>query len=166
MVINGGAGADVLTGGTGADTFRFAAGDSGTISATVFDTITDFTIGTGGDLLDLAGTPTVVANTGSAVDVSTYTTEPTDVVTASITNGIISLAGANLGNVDTLGEWIAIAQALVTTSGQIAAFEFAGDTYVYQENGVTGDLLVQLDGVTGITAFSNSAVAANTIYFG
>jgi Ca2+-binding RTX toxin-like protein len=48
-IIEGGAGADVMTGGLGIDTFVFGADAVGDI-----DTITDFTDGVGGDILDLA----------------------------------------------------------------------------------------------------------------
>jgi Ca2+-binding RTX toxin-like protein len=163
--IIGGAGADTLTGGTGADAFRFAAGDSGTISGTVFDTITDYS----GvfDVLDLVGIPVVRADTTSAIDVAAATVDASDVVTASVTNGIITVGGTNAANVDTLAEWIAVARTVVTASGDIAAFVFGGDTYVYQENGTdTNDLLIQLDGVTGFTGFSSSAPASNAIFFG
>ncbi|MDX2288214.1 MAG: type I secretion C-terminal target domain-containing protein, partial [Hyphomicrobiaceae bacterium] len=49
-LIVGGMGADLLTGGGGADTFRWDAGDLGT----GVDTIHDFTIGAGGDALDVS----------------------------------------------------------------------------------------------------------------
>ena len=118
-------------------------------------------------MLDLVGTPVVRANTTSAIDVAAATVDASDVVTASVTNGIITVGGANAANVDTLAEWIAVARAVVTTSGDIAAFVFGGDTYVYQENGTdTNDLLIQLDNVTGFTGFSSTAAASNIIYFG
>jgi hypothetical protein len=97
--------------------------------------------------------------------VEAVTVEVSDDVTASVTNGIITLGGVDKANVDTLAEWIDVARLLVTTSGNIAAFEFNGDTYVFQENG-TDDLLVQLDGVVGITDFSSVAPASSTIFFG
>ncbi|MGV3653644.1 MAG: Ig-like domain-containing protein, partial [Noviherbaspirillum sp.] len=51
-ILVGGAGDDVLTGGLGSDTFRFLSGDQqDTVSG---DRITDFTVGQGGDVLDLA----------------------------------------------------------------------------------------------------------------
>jgi VCBS repeat-containing protein len=49
-VISGGLGNDLLTGGTGEDVFLWELGDAGS-GAT--DTITDFTQGAGGDVLDL-----------------------------------------------------------------------------------------------------------------
>jgi len=85
----------------------------------------------------------------------------TEVVNASIASGVITLAGANVGDIDTLAEWLAVAQIMVTNDTKVGAFEFGGDTYVYQEN-VGGDLLIQLDNVTGITAVGVAA-AANTI---
>lgn len=53
--ITGGKGADALTGGTEADTFVFAAGDSGTTTATA-DTIADFVSGTDKIKIGVAGT--------------------------------------------------------------------------------------------------------------
>ncbi|MDH4166459.1 MAG: Ig-like domain-containing protein [Gammaproteobacteria bacterium] len=48
-ILVGGAGADLLTGGTGSDTFVYRSGD-----ASAVDTITDFTAGAGGDVLDIS----------------------------------------------------------------------------------------------------------------
>jgi trimeric autotransporter adhesin len=160
-VIMGGEGADELTGGAGADTFVFAAGDSGVISGTVFDVITDYTAGAGGDTLDLVGAAQAQANAaGTNVAAAAVGAGPFT-ITASITNGIITLAGANAGEINTLAEWLAVARLMVTTDTRVGAFEFGGDTYVYQEN-TGGDLFIQLDDVTGITAVGIAA-AANTI---
>jgi len=163
--ITGGTGADTLTGGSGADTFIFAAGDSGTVSGTVFDTVTDFAVGTGGDLFDLAGAAVIRANTSSGVDVKTAITSGTgtEVVTASVTSGIITLAGANASAIDTLTEWLAVARLVNTTTLNVAGFEFGGNTYLYQECNTattTDDILIQLTGITGITALGASAAAA------
>jgi len=48
----GGAGDDILTGGTGSDTFAYAAGDLANV--TDGDIITDFRLGTDGDILDVS----------------------------------------------------------------------------------------------------------------
>jgi Ca2+-binding RTX toxin-like protein len=161
-VITGGAGADDMTGGAGADTFVFAAGDSGTISGTVFDIVRDYVVNTGGDTLDLVGAAAAEADVGSE-DVKGAITGGggTEIVTASTLNGVITLAGANSGDIDSLAEWLAVARLVVTNDTKVGAFEFGGDTYVYQEN-TGGDLLIQLDNVTGITAVGVAA-AANTI---
>lgn len=83
-VINGGggadniyglAGADIITGGAGSDTFFFSATQQGGNTTTVAsgtamtagDLITDFTSGTGGDLINItAGTTTAAASSGLA----------------------------------------------------------------------------------------------------
>ncbi len=61
-VINGGAGDDIiigglgndeLTGGAGSDHFIWYVGDQGSSSDPTVDTITDFTVGQGGDVLDI-----------------------------------------------------------------------------------------------------------------
>jgi Ca2+-binding RTX toxin-like protein len=163
--IAGGTGADVLSGGSGADRFDFAAGDSGTISGTVFDTITDYTIGTSADTLNLVGAAAAQANaTGTDVKAAITGGAGTEVVTASIASGIITITGANASAIDTLAEWLAVARLMVTGDTKVGAFVFSGDTYVYQEN-TGGDLLIKLTGVTTATAIGTSA-AATTILVG
>lgn len=159
--ITGGAGADSMTGGDGADTFVFAASDSGVISGTVFDIVTDYVVNTGGDTLDLAGTPTVTADV-TGTDVSAADTEAGGgTITADITDGVIDVGGGDAADITTLVEWLAIARIMADADTEVVAFEFSGDTYVYQEN-TGGDLLVQLDSVTGVVAVGTVA-AANTI---
>ena len=160
--LNGGAGQDTMVGGSGAETFVFLAGDSGTISGTVFDSITGFTVGAGGDRLDLVGNPPTIRANATSIDVSGATAD-VDVITGDVASGIITLGGANAGNIDSLNEWISVARTIVPTSGQVAAFQFGSDTYVYQENG-TGDLLIKLTGLSGITSLSTSATSHDTIW--
>jgi Ca2+-binding RTX toxin-like protein len=151
--LRGGTGSDYLTGGTGADTFVFAAGDSDIISGTVFDSIGDYSIS--GDRLDLAGTPTVLAdNAGTSAGVD---------ITASVVSGMIALSGSGAASVDTLDEWLVIARSLATTNGTVAGFTLGSDTYVYQEN-TSGDLLIKLQGVNGIVGISTSGSALDTLW--
>jgi Ca2+-binding RTX toxin-like protein len=162
----GGLGNDTLIGGQGADTFVFAVGDSGTISGTVFDIITDYGVGGDDDLLDLAGVATVAANTVLDVDVSAAVAGG-GVVDAAVLNGVISLSGVDSLLIDTLDEWIAVARIVVTGLGEAATFEFDGSTYVYQNNGGgAGDLLVKLDNVTGVTSLSTGAQAPDRVRIG
>ncbi|MCX8520282.1 MAG: type I secretion C-terminal target domain-containing protein, partial [Rhodoferax sp.] len=49
----GGAGNDVLFGGTGTNTFVWKLGDQGSAATPATDTVMDFKLGTGGDVLDL-----------------------------------------------------------------------------------------------------------------
>jgi Ca2+-binding RTX toxin-like protein len=65
-ILIGGAGADTMTGGAGSDTFVYRSGD-----ASAVDTITDFTAGAGGDVLDIADllTGTFAGNESTYVSV-------------------------------------------------------------------------------------------------
>lgn len=50
----GGSGDDSLVGGAGIDIFGLEAGDEGSTISAAVDTISDFTVGSGGDVLDLS----------------------------------------------------------------------------------------------------------------
>ena len=188
-VITGGAAGDVLSGGAGRDSFNIGtAGHSAKTTTTgnvTFDKISDFgkvTIsataaqvtgmnnvaafqatataqgGAEADMLDLAATATLAA-AATGTDVSAaVTTNPA--VTGTISaKGIVTVAGAGASLVDTLAEWIAVAK-IMTANTNVAAFEFGGNTYVYQEE--AADDVVELTGVTGVTGIVlvGSAVAA------
>jgi len=183
--IDGEGGADILTGGAGDNKFVFVDGES---TEALMDKITDFTAGAADadfDSLDLVLATDTVFHTlalASAHDVTNHTTETdSGAVTAYTTNGIISLSGASAANVDTLGEWIDIAED-VTVNGYVdnggsdagsetvvVAFEFDGNTYVVygddadSDNTYATEAVVELTGVTGITAIS-ATEALNVIH--
>jgi len=190
-VINGGAGADIVNGGAGVDSITVgqgrdivivAAGESTTAAsdsvigfklaeaiATAADLSTNalFQASTAGganaSMLGLDLGATVAAAVADATGAGTGVG-----VTFDITDGILTLGGAGASTVDTLGEWLAEAAAVATTAGDVVAFEFGGDTYVFAENGAT-DVLVKLVGVTGaaglLDANGTTTTAANTILF-
>ena len=153
------AGNNTFTGQGGADLFRFNASDAGVISGLSFDTITDYA-GSGGDRLDLEGSP-LVANNSAGVDVSAATADA-DAITGSLNQGVISLAGA-IANLDTVEEWLSAARIMVTTPLHTAAFSFGSDTYIFQEN-TNNDLLIRLQNVAGTTALNTSTGGATQIW--
>lgn len=189
--IIGGEGADAINAGTGADTIDLtettAATDTLTIAAddsteANMDSITGFdAIATNGDILSIANAS--VAASLAATDVTGVTSE-TEVgaLTASTdADGILTLTGsdADKANVDTLAEWIDVAEALIadvagdgSSQYNTMAFEFDGNTYVYQglTTGASGsethvtEAVVELVGVTGIDAIAGAA-AADTIAY-
>jgi len=173
--ITGGAGADTLTGGTGLNTFVFADGAS---TEAAMDIIKDFVAGPADgdyDTLDVVGA-TVSKNESSAVDVKAATTA-TDVITATVANGIITLGGADKANVDTVAEFINVAEILLARNivddsdaeAGVIAFELGGSTYVVAgDDGDTEatyatEVVVMLEGVTDITGISTTH-ALDTIH--
>ena len=180
--ITGGLGADSVTLGTGRDTAVFADGDStaaapdtvngfGLTSAAIDSTLvavdltgTNFGTskagGTEVDRLDLAGV-VIEANVTTAAGQAAG-------VTYSIADGILTLGGAGASAIDTLGEWLTEASAIASASTETLAFQFGGDTYVFQ-NG-TADTLVKLAGITGVAglavADASTDAGANYILIG
>ena len=89
-------------------------------------------------------------------------------VTYTVTNGILTLGGVGAGAVDTLGEWLTEAAAVAATAGDILAFQFGSDTYIFGENGGS-DVFIKLVGVTGaaglVEASAATTAAAGSIIF-
>jgi sugar phosphate isomerase/epimerase len=75
--------------------------------------------------------------------------------------GILTLSGTGASAVDTLAEWLTEAAAVAATLGDILAFEFGGDTYVFAENAAQ-DVLVKLVGITGATGLVEVSAATTS----
>jgi len=156
---------DTLTGGAGVDTFVIGAGEAGITGA---EKITDFSIALGGDKLDLA-TTTLIANV-TAANVTGAVGGAVD-VTATVKDGIITLGGADVALVDTVGEIKAIFELLdADNSAEVGAIVLNGLTYVITDaaSGValaadTVNDIIQLVGVTGAVSLSTTDVA-NSIF--
>jgi len=153
-VITGGTGADILTGGAGADRFVFASGDTGTPSATNFDTITDFT--KGADIIDHASAITFVTNATASTGVAAISAQ-----------GIATFAAADTTFAQQLTAVEAGIQTGTATAGQAAIFQSGSDSYLFVSDGVDGiganDVLIKLTGVTGLTAGTINATGDLTI---
>ena len=160
--LNGLVGADAYTGGAGTDTFAFTAAASytgGIPSATLRDRITDYAKGadiideTVGALIVLTDASTSIANAGTAA--------------LSLTTGIATFNAAD----DTLAERITAVEAGLTAgteaTNNIGIFEHGGNTYVFIHDGTAGlantDGLIELTGVTGITAIDLTTSTGNLI---
>lgn len=147
--------AAVNLGATGA-TFQAATGGGANASLLSLDATADDAAGTAG------------ANQALAVEANSTGAGSASGVTYEVKDGILTLGGAGVGTVDTLGEWLVEATAVASTLGEVLAFEFAGDTYVYAENG-TADILVELDGLTGAKSLveisgATTAAAGSILY--
>jgi hypothetical protein len=163
---------DLLTGGDGADTFVFADGDSVESSMA---TVTDFTVSGSvaeADTLDLVEGAVSADTSDTDVSSADEASNASD-IDAAIESGILSLSGDDADVIDTLAEWVDVIETdgvlLSTGTNEIgtAAFEFDGDTYVYESDsdGVDQTNLVKLQGLTGIEAVDTTA-AADTILIG
>ena len=202
-VTNSGSATAVITMGDGADTITLSAttvtlAETITVAASdsteaAMDTISNFqAIAADADELNFLNTADHIADTGgSDVNVASLITGAST-LTADSASGIITLAG-DTQYVDTLAEWIDIAEAVlgsvdqttVTTtnaaqSDVAGAFEFGGHTYVISGADVadttTGSAtavaaeayttsgIVKLADLTGVTAVATTSNdAANTI---
>lgn len=172
--IKGSAGVNTLTGGNSpiavdltksaakADTVKITSAANS--SANVLQTIAGFTNATGtGDTLNLDNTPVITANAAAAA---------TGVANLSgaIASGIITFSGTAAATA-TLQNKIDGAGVLAgTTAWATVAFEHGGNTYVYESGDTTAtflaatDYVVQLTGVTGVTALSTAASGATTVF--
>ena len=91
-------------------------------------------------------------------------------VTYTVKDGLVTLSGTGASAVDTLAEWLTEVAAVAATDGDVVAFQYGSDTYVFAQNGAQ-DVLVQLVGVTGtglveVTGGANITAAAGSILFG
>jgi len=174
-IIDIGTGRDIVN--ISADDDTGGGTDVNSSSTTAFDKVTGFTlsaaISTAADLSTNAKFQATTATAGGSdvdllnIDVDADASVPTDQALAveangtgaaqaasatyTVTNGILTLSGTGAAAVDTLAEWLAEAAAVAATAGDILAFQFGSDTYVYAQNG-SADVLVQLVGVTGATS--------------
>lgn len=153
--ITGGTGIDTLTGGAGRDTFVIAGGDAGITGA---EKITDFTLGTSGDTLDI-DTTTLVANQ-TATNVTAVITGAVD-VTATVKDGMVTIGGADAALVDTIGEMKLIFEAIETSgTADTAAFVLNGSTYVLVDDGAGPDVTTDIIRLVGVTNATSLATAA------
>lgn len=86
-------------------------------------------------------------------------------ITASVTKGVMTIGGADAAMVDTLAEFLTIANIVAETANEVVAFQFNNNTYVFQQvtpGDIADDFLVELTGVTGVTGvvLSGTATAA------
>lgn len=172
--IKGSAGTNILTGGSApivVDITKSVAKADQVIvtsaagsTASVLQSISGFTNAvTTGDKLDVINTGTITANAAAAA------TGVTNLLGA-IASGIITFSGTAAATATLDNKITAAATLAGTTQYNMVAFEHGGNTYVY-EQGDTGatyaagtDLIVQLTGVTGVTALSTTASGATTIF--
>jgi len=124
-------------------------------SAAAFQALTKG--GAGADVLDIATSTLVTASaitqfgttpmTALAAVTGTDLLVTSDVKYAVNTKGLVTLSGVDAAKVDTLAEWVAVAQVLAATANDTLVFNMGGNAYVYREGGAN-DTLVELTGVT------------------
>lgn len=150
------------------------------------DKISGFTadaisVAKGGDSLGIHGATAVVVLATGVAGVGTVTADTSvksaiaggtgsETVTATLTNGMMSLAGVDADKINTLAEWIDAAGILAATAteaaGDTLGFIFGGNTYIYAISGVdatTNFDVIELTGLSTATAISGTA-AANTVH--
>lgn len=176
-----GAGASGLTAGTVDQIFDFGkvtvaatAGEvGGMTNLATFQAAATARGGDNADIVDFtAVTTTAVATAQSAQDEAainaalelldgTQTEFAGKVINATIAKGVLTVGGADAAMVDTLAEWVAVANVAAGTNGETVAFAFNGNTYLFQQQ-AAGDEMVELNAATGVTGLVlvGGAVAA------
>jgi hypothetical protein len=184
---------DTITGGLGKDTIDISQGGNDTIVVTAgdstwtsdndkMDSITGFNaVATPSAYDQITFDNMAVGEANADVDVKGAITGSTGTEVALATidaNGILTLSGVDSNQIDTLKEWTTVAELALEDStgtsladGETVAFEFGGNTYVYNvaDGTSTADTvsdfdIVELVGVTGVTAVDVTGTAAdNTI---
>lgn len=167
--INGGAGQDTITINAtrlnslavdlGTTAFTIAAGQS-TVSAN--DSITGFLVSAGtriSDTLDF-GTSNLLQYTAAAA--TGFTAAELTVAVSAV--GAVTFAGTSAAALTLAQQVAAVQSVVITATGNTAYWTNSGSTYVFN-NDSAGDSLVQLVGVTGVTALvTTNQLAANAIH--
>ena len=139
----------VVTLGSGADTVVVAANAgsaTGDIESIVGFEASEST--TDADLIAEADVIDFVSNV--AVSTAAATGD------AQIADGVIEFLGAGPS---TLDQAIGFADALVGTDNEAAIFEYVGNSFVFIQDSVNGDSVVELTGVTGVDSLNANADA-------
>ena len=130
----------------------------------MFQTISGFTNAAGtGDKLDLINNVTIAGNAGAAATGVTN-------LSGAITSGMVTFSGTAAAGATLQDKINAAATLAGTTQYSVVGFEHGGNTYIYEQGDTTAtyaagvDVVVQLTGVTGVTALSTGASAAATVY--
>jgi hypothetical protein len=172
VTITGGTGADIInatthvngaatTGLIGNFSFVIAAGDSTT---TAFDQITGFRAGatSAGEVSDGLDFSNATLNAYTATAATGFSAGQLTVAVSAV--GAVTFAGTSAASLTVAQKIAAVQSVVVTVNGDSAFFIDGGSTYVFN-NETAGDVVVQLSGLTGITALiTTNAATANAIF--
>ena len=176
LTIIGGTGANNITVLTGVNTIDISGatankdtvkvtGDNGPTLASSLSTasvtqVKGFTnVTTNGDLLDINDTTLQANATASAVTTGTYSSGVS--FTAAVSNGILSLTATGTAK---FNDYLTAAENVLGAAA-VGAFEYSGNTFVVDHT-TTGYQVIELVGLTGVTALSATASGATTILIG
>ncbi|MCJ7603953.1 MAG: DUF4214 domain-containing protein [Desulfobulbaceae bacterium] len=155
-------GSDLISCGSGKDTISLVA-DSTSVTATGITRISDFSaVASTGNADIIQSVSGKVTTDAAGVDVATAEAGggTAMTITADVVDGIITLAGDDAAQIDTLTEWINVA-LLVSENGGSSAFLFNDNTYFLEEassGGAVGNI-VELTDLINIVGLATAAAA-------
>jgi S-layer protein len=147
-------------------------------TAATFQAATVANGGADADVVDLLGAATIVAAravtqmTGAELTLIAGATSSDVLITDDIKStisakGVVVLSGVDAAKIDTLVEWVQVANTMTATTGATVAFEFNGNTYLYQEGAAsasttTDDTMIELTG-TDISATNGIVLIGSNV---
>lgn len=146
--------------GTGSEVIKLGAGNDAVTLNFATAVNTTVTLGAGNDVLTISGGAAPTFTSGAIDKLNSVTDFAKGADKIDVAGAYVNTTGdASYIGLSTLQQYVSAADTLLGTTVGFTKFEFGGSTYIVGSAGAAGtadDFVVQLTGVTGVTAGANS----------